>query len=103
MALAARVATAAVIIGAFVHSAASAQVMVVGNDHKIIWDENGKAVQREPGHDTLSIIDISKPEVPRVAATISLANSIVGPPTNLAIHPSGGIVLVAGWRSLRGG
>src|SRR5205085_1018578 len=42
-----------------------------------------------------SIVDISKPEAPRVLATIPLINSIVGPPTNLAIHPSGEIALVA--------
>ncbi|HKM74712.1 MAG TPA: hypothetical protein VJX94_32425, partial [Stellaceae bacterium] len=52
-------------------------------------------ILKEPGHDTLSVIDISKPEAPRIAATIPLINSIQGPPTNLAIHPSGEIALVA--------
>jgi len=50
---------------------------------------------RKHGHDTLSVIDISKPEAPHITATIPLINSIVGPPTNLAIHPSGEIALVA--------
>ena len=71
------------------------QVLIVGNDEKQGWDENGKPIFKEPGHDTLSVIDISKPEAPRIAATIPLINSIVGPPTNLAIHPSGEIALVA--------
>jgi len=74
---------------------ASAQVLIVGNDEKQGWDENAKPIFKEPGKDTLSVIDISKPEAPRVAATIPLINSVVGPPTNLAIHPSGEIALVA--------
>jgi DNA-binding beta-propeller fold protein YncE len=71
------------------------QVLIVGNDEKQGWDENAKPIFKEPGHDTLSVIDISKPEAPRIAATIPLINSVVGPPTNLAIHPSGEIALVA--------
>jgi DNA-binding beta-propeller fold protein YncE len=69
--------------------------MIVGNDEKPGWDENGKPKLREPGHDTLSIIDMSKPEALRIVATIPLANSIVGPPTNLAVSPSRDIALVA--------
>jgi DNA-binding beta-propeller fold protein YncE len=71
------------------------QVLIVGNDEKQGWDENAKPIFNEPGHDTLSVIDISKPEAPHITATIPLINSIVGPPTNLAIHPSGEIALVA--------
>src|SRR6516165_4457083 len=71
------------------------QVLIVGNDEKQSWDENAKPIFKEPGHDTLSVIDISKPEAPHITATIPLITSIVGPPTNLAIHPSGEIALVA--------
>jgi len=71
------------------------QVLIVGNDEKQGWDENAKPIFNEPGKDTLSVIDISKPEAPHITATIPLINSIVGPPTNLAIHPSGEIALVA--------
>jgi DNA-binding beta-propeller fold protein YncE len=74
---------------------ASGQVLIVGNDEKQGWDQNAKPIFNEPGKDTLSVIDISKPEAPRIAATIPLINSVVGPPTNLAIHPSGEIALVA--------
>ena len=74
---------------------AGAQLMIVGNDEKITFDDNGKAVNHEPGRDTVSIVDLSKPEAPRVAATFLLANTIVGPPTNLAIHPSGEFALIA--------
>ena len=59
------------------------------------WDENAKPIFREPGKDTLTVIDISKPDTPRIAASIPLMNSVVGPPTNLAITPAGDIALVA--------
>ena len=71
------------------------QILIVGNDEKQGWDENAKPIFKEPGKDTLSVIDISKPEAPRIASTIPLMNSIVGPPTNLAISPAGDIALVA--------
>src|SRR5215472_13925365 len=71
------------------------QTLIVGNDEKQGWDENAKPIFKEPGHDTLSVIDISKPDAPRITATIPLVNSVVGPPTNLAIHPSGDFALVA--------
>jgi DNA-binding beta-propeller fold protein YncE len=74
---------------------ALAQTLIVGNDNKNGVDENFKPILREPGHDTLSIIDISQPDTPRITATIPLMNSVVGPPTNLAITPSGDIALVA--------
>ena len=73
---------------------ARAQLMIVGNDEKITFAD-GKPVPHEGGHDTLSVIDISKPATPRIVATIPLDNTIVGPPTNLAITPSRDIALVA--------
>lgn len=87
-------AAAAIFVGASL-SGASAQTLIVGNDEKQSWDENSKPILREPGKDTLSILDISKPDSPRIAATIPVMNSVVGPPTNLAISPSGDIALVA--------
>jgi DNA-binding beta-propeller fold protein YncE len=71
------------------------QVLIIGNDEKLGWDENGKSITREPGHDTVSVLDIAKPDMPRIVATISLMNSIAGPPTNLAVAPGGDIALVA--------
>ncbi len=90
-----RVASAAALLGALAIGPANAQTMIVGNDEKITWDENGKAVQHEPGKDTLSVVDISKPDAPKITATIPLQNTITGPPVNLAIHPSGEFALVA--------
>jgi 6-phosphogluconolactonase (cycloisomerase 2 family) len=76
-------------------SEAFSQTMIVGNDEKQGWDENAKPILREPGKDTLTVVDISKPDAPRIAASIPLMNSVVGPPTNLAIVPSGDIASVA--------
>src|SRR5437667_12032458 len=86
---------AAIIALGFSATAAKAQIMIVGNDEKPGWDAQGKPMLREPGHDTLSIIDMSKPDQLRMIATIPLINSIVGPPTNLAVSPSRDIALVA--------
>ena len=91
-------AAAVMVIGALINAASTstpAQTLIVGNDEKQGWDDNAKPIIKEPGHDTLSLVDISKPEAPRIAVTIPLVNSVVGPPTNLAIHPSGEIALVA--------
>jgi DNA-binding beta-propeller fold protein YncE len=87
-------AAAAVFVVGLASGAARAQLMIVGNDEKVLF-EDGKVVPQPPGKDTLSIIDISKPATPRIMASIPLMNTIAGPPTNLAIHPSGEIALVA--------
>jgi len=76
-------------------SSACGQVLIVGNDEKQAWDENAKPILREPGKDTLSVLDISKPDAPQITATIPLINSVVGPPTNLAVTPAGDIAFVA--------
>src|ERR1700720_1393368 len=76
-------------------SQTSAQTLIVGNDEKQGWDENAKPILREPGKDTLTVIDVSKPDTPQIASSIPLMNSVVGPPTNLAVTPSGDIALVA--------
>jgi DNA-binding beta-propeller fold protein YncE len=92
------IAAVAVVIGglaAGLSSRASAQVLIVGNDEKQGWDENAKPIFREPGKDTLTVIDISKPDTPQIASSIPLMNSVVGPPTNLAMTPAGDMALVA--------
>jgi DNA-binding beta-propeller fold protein YncE len=75
-------------------AAAHAQLMIIGNDQKPKID-NGANIMQPPGHDTLSIVDISKPANLRIVATIPMDNTIAGPPTNLAITPKGDLALVA--------
>ncbi len=94
---------------ALVPGAAKAQLLISGNDEKQTWDEAGKAVLSAPGKDSLSIIDIRDRTRPRIVASLALMNSVVGPPTNLAITPDGKLALVAnsldfvqgdnGWKS----
>ena len=75
--------------------ALAAPYMIVGNDEKPGTDAQGKPIVNPTGKDTILIVDLAKPEEPKVVATLPLENSIVGPPTNLAISPNGSIALVA--------
>ena len=73
----------------------AAQLMIIGNDEKFSVDDAGKVVFGAPGKDTISIVDIGNREAPRVVASLSLMNSVFGPPTNLQITPDGRLALVA--------
>jgi DNA-binding beta-propeller fold protein YncE len=75
--------------------ALAAPYLIVGNDEKVGTDAQGKTVINPTGKDTVVILDLAKPEAPKVVATLQLENSIVGPPVNLAISPKGDIALVA--------
>ena len=73
---------------------ASAELMIIGNDQKVTWDDAGKPVLSAPGEDTISIVDIgADPENPKIIANLDLMNSIFGPPTNLAITPDDKLAL----------
>jgi len=69
--------------------------MIVGLDEKVLWDDDGKILLSMPGKDQVLIVDLADPENPKIAATLQLENSVVGPPVNLDIDPSGSIALVA--------
>ncbi|MGY4623617.1 lactonase family protein [Bradyrhizobium sp. USDA 4486] len=69
--------------------------MIVGLDEKLLWDESGKPVLSAPGKDQVLIIDLAAPETPKIVAALPLKNSVVGPPVNVAIDPSGTMALVA--------
>jgi DNA-binding beta-propeller fold protein YncE len=74
---------------------AQAQYLVVGDDNKLHWDDAGKPVFTEPGKDEVVIVDIKNREAPKIVATLPLINTIVGPPTNLAVTPDESLALVA--------
>ena len=80
---------------ASVSAAQAAPFMIVGDDAKADYDAAGKPVVNPTGKDAVLIVDLAKPEDPKIVATLPLENSIVGPPTNLAISPNGAIALVA--------
>ncbi len=69
--------------------------MIVGSDEKVWWDDDGKTVLAASGKDTVLIVDLANPESPKIVATLPLKNSIVGPPVNLDIDPTGSVALVA--------
>lgn len=69
--------------------------MIVGNDEKVLWDDEGKGVFSAPGKDNVLIVDLANPEDPKIVANLPLKNSVVGPPVNVAIDPTGSIALVA--------
>jgi DNA-binding beta-propeller fold protein YncE len=74
----------------------AAPYMIIGNDEKPGGtDAQGKPIVNPTGNDTVLIVDVAKPEAPKIVATLKLENSIVGPPTNMAIAPNGSIALVA--------
>jgi len=74
---------------------ASAQLLVVGNDEKQGVDAAGKPVTNPPGKDTVTILDISAPLKPKIVTSLTLMNTVVGPPVNLAITPDRKLALVA--------
>jgi hypothetical protein len=55
--------------------AAESQVIVSGNDEKALWDDAGQPVFSAPGKDTISFIDITDRENPKVLTSIALENS----------------------------
>ncbi len=76
-------------------AAAHAQYLVIGDDNKVHWDDAGKIVFTEPGKDEVLIVDIKDPEAPKIVASLPLMNTVIGPPTNLAITPDESLALVA--------
>jgi hypothetical protein len=68
---------------------------VIGLDNKIDIDEAGKRVPRPPRKDAVVIVDIARRDTPRIVGTLPLMNSLLGPPTNLAITPDDRVALVA--------
>lgn len=73
----------------------AAPFMIVGNDEKVLWDADGKVLLSPAGKDSVLIVDLANPESPKIVATLPLKNSVVGPPVNLDIDPTGSIALVA--------
>ena len=76
-------------------AAHAAPLMIVGNDEKILWDDQFKPVLSAPGRDSVLIVDLADPLNPKIVANLPLKNSVVGPPVNLDIDPTGSVALVA--------
>jgi DNA-binding beta-propeller fold protein YncE len=76
-------------------SAQAAPFLIVGNDEKLLWDDQGKPIVSPAGKDSVVILDLADPESPKIVANLPLKNSVVGPPVNVAIDPSNSVALVA--------
>src|SRR5262249_41071030 len=72
-----------------------APLMIVGNDEKLLCDDNGKPILSPAGRDSVLIVDLANPESPQIVATLPLKNSLVGPPVNVAIDPTNSVAPVA--------
>lgn len=79
----------------FLNAALAKPFMIVGLDEKIVWDDDGKPILSAPGKDQVLIVDVANPENPRIVASLPLKNSVVGPPVNVDIDPTGSVALVA--------
>ena len=86
---------AATLILAAGNLARAAPLMIVGNDEKVLFDDDGKAVLSPAGKDSVLIVDLADSENPKIIANLPLKNSVVGPPVNVAIDPTNSIALVA--------
>ncbi|CCE04445.1 conserved exported hypothetical protein [Bradyrhizobium sp. STM 3843] len=86
---------AAILLSANLSAGQAKPLMIVGLDEKLLWDDGGKPILFPPGKDQVLIVDLADPESPKIVASLSLKNSVVGPPVNVAIDPSGTIALVA--------
>ncbi len=86
---------AVVVAGLAWAAPADSQILIAGSDAKVIWNDQGKPMLRAPGKDTLSLIDISDREKPRIVAGLALPNSVFGPPTNIAMTQDERLALVA--------
>lgn len=79
----------------FLNAALAKPFMIVGLDEKIVWDDDGKPILSAPGKDQVLIVDVANPENPKIVASLPLKNSVVGPPVNVDIDPTGSVALVA--------
>lgn len=86
---------AAILLGASLAAGQAKPLMIVGLDEKLLWDDSGKGILHPPGKDQVLIVDVADPESPKIVASLPLKNSVVGPPVNVAIDPTGKIALVA--------
>jgi DNA-binding beta-propeller fold protein YncE len=74
--------------------ARAAPFMIVGDDEKVSFTD-GKTIVSPPGKDSVLVVDVANPLDPRIVANLSLKNSVVGPPVNLAIDPTDSVAIVA--------
>lgn len=73
---------------------ASAQIAVSANDNKVKLNNGKVDVVKGPAADTITVIDLGA-NPPKVLSEIDVPNSVVGPPSNVALTPKQEIALVS--------
>ena len=48
--------------------AQAAPFLIVGNDEKLLWDDQGKPTVSPAGKDSVVILDLANPESPKIVA-----------------------------------
>jgi hypothetical protein len=61
-------AAAILLCGASFNLAFAKPWMIVGNDEKLLWDDDGKPVLSPAGKDSVLIVDLADPENPKITA-----------------------------------
>jgi DNA-binding beta-propeller fold protein YncE len=77
-----------------VKAAEPSEIMAVGIDGKFAYS-NGRREALAPGHDQVIFYELKNPAKPAEIGRITLENSVVGPPTNIAITPDQKVALIA--------
>jgi DNA-binding beta-propeller fold protein YncE len=72
----------------------AAQLMLSGNENKVDLTSGGIRVIPPDGPDSITILDFST-FPPAVAHVDGIANSVIGPPSNIAVTPNGNLALIA--------
>ena len=88
-----RAAVVAVVLMVGTGAAAFAELAVSSNDSKLKLVNGKTEVQKGPPADTVTFINL-RASPPKVLAEIEVPNSIVGPPTSVAVSPKEEIALV---------
>lgn len=73
---------------------ASAQIMLSGNENKLDLTSGAPVVVESAGPDSVSLLDFSE-FPPRVIHVKAISNTVLGPPSNIAISPNGKLALIA--------
>lgn len=69
-------------------------ILISGNDNKIELTTGQPLIERNSAPDSLSVLDFSS-FPPRVRHITGIPNTVLGPPSNIAVTPDGAIALVA--------
>lgn len=77
-----------------ISSSAVAQRVISGNENKIDLSQGGQDVVRDAEPDSLSFLDFAT-FPPKVEHVTGISNTVIGPPSNIAITPDGRLALVA--------